>query len=72
VLQKQNFWKTTTQVNPCGKMTNLLSALTPSGKATNLLSSLFSLKMAERSEDKSAKRRFASKIKNLKHFASRC
>ena len=35
--------------------------LTPAGKVTNLLAFLFSLKMAQRSEAKSAKRGFASK-----------
>ena len=42
------------------KVTKL--TLTPAGKVTNLLSSFFSLEMAERSEAKSAKRSFASKI----------
>ena len=42
--------------------------LTPAGKVTNKLVASFSLKMAERSEAKSAKRSFASKIKNSKYF----
>ena len=40
---------------------SLRDALTPMGKVTNYLSNLISLKTAERSEAKSAKRSFASK-----------
>ena len=50
--------------HPQGRHDNSFTKLTRAGKMTNKLAALFSLKMAERSEAKSAKRSFPSKNLN--------
>ena len=60
--REHEYWSTLAAEKETGRKLEPKS-LTPAGKVTNFLSSLFKLKMAERSEAKSAERSFASKIK---------